>query len=69
MHSRRQSGAELIQYIVHSYIVPVHRRQCGAYLVVHLDIVEDVEELLAGLDLVERHRHNVALGVVGNGLW
>ncbi len=37
-------------------------------LVVHLYVVEDVEELLPCLDLVERNRHDVALGVVRNCL-
>jgi hypothetical protein len=38
------------------------------HLVVHLYVVEDVEELLPCLDLVERNRHDVALGVVRNCL-
>ncbi len=42
--------------------------QYFTHLVVHLYIVKDVEELLPCLDLVERNRHNVALGVVRNCL-
>jgi hypothetical protein len=38
------------------------------HLVVHLYVVKDVEELLPCLDLVERNRHDVALGVVSNCL-
>ena len=37
-------------------------------LAVHLDVVEDVEQLLAALDLVEGDRDNMALGVVGDCL-
>jgi hypothetical protein len=38
-------------------------------LAVHLDVVEDVEQLLPALDLVERDGDDVSLGVVGDGLY
>jgi hypothetical protein len=48
--------------------VPKRNFVVCTHLIVHLYVVKDVEELLPCLDLVERNRHDVALGVVRNCL-